>query len=219
MPESESLAPSKLGTKEYWDEFYSLELKNYEEINDIGQVWFGQSSVDKMVKWIQTHVPESDSILDIGCGNGHLLGELQEVGYTNLIGVDYSENSVKLAHSVFENIRFEQLDVVDMRDVAKYAGLYNVCTDKGTFDAISLSTRKDFNYDLTKSPCQAYVDNIACMLTDGGILLITSCNWTEEELRSKFEPAFEFHSQVKYPTFQFGGVVGQQVVTIALKKK
>ena len=33
-----------------------------------------------------------------------------------------------------------------------------------------------------------YYRNVSKMLKDGGLFIVTSCNWTEEELKSHFEP-------------------------------
>ncbi|KLU87601.1 hypothetical protein MAPG_06598 [Magnaporthiopsis poae ATCC 64411] len=66
---------------------------------------------------------------------------------------------------------------------------------------------------------------------DGGLFLITSCNWTEAELRAWFEGSgsdndndndngrFEFAGSVEYPSLSFGGVKGQTISTVCFVKK
>jgi 2-polyprenyl-3-methyl-5-hydroxy-6-metoxy-1,4-benzoquinol methylase len=44
-------------------------------------------------------VPKSARIFDMGCGSGSLLKGLKEAGYTNLIGMDLSEEQVNMAHN------------------------------------------------------------------------------------------------------------------------
>lgn len=48
------LEPSKLGTKAYWDEFYSREIRNFQENpQDTGECWFDDSGAeDRMVDYI-----------------------------------------------------------------------------------------------------------------------------------------------------------------------
>ena len=58
---------------------------------------------------------------------------------------------------------------------------YDVCLDKGTYDAISL------NPDSPQLQRARYRENIAQLLKEHGLLILTSCNWTEEELRTHFE--------------------------------
>jgi 2-polyprenyl-3-methyl-5-hydroxy-6-metoxy-1,4-benzoquinol methylase len=43
-------------------------------------------------------VSKSARIFDMGCGSGSLLKGLKEAGYTNLIGMDLSEEQVNMAH-------------------------------------------------------------------------------------------------------------------------
>jgi SAM-dependent methyltransferase len=98
---------------------------------------------------------------------------------------------------------------------------FDVLLDKGTFDAISLSSETDTS---GRRICELYSHCIMPLLRPNGIFLITSCNWTEEELRSWFEKEstgnhkFKFHDRIKYPSFTFGGHKGQSVVTLCFQK-
>lgn len=57
---------------------------------------------------------------------------------------------------------------------------FDVCLDKGTYDAISLNPD-----DATG--CQAkYIDNVSCLLASDGVFIICSCNWTKPELLAQF---------------------------------
>lgn len=60
--------------------------------------------------------------------------------------------------------------------------VFDVCLDKGTYDAISLSPS---NPEKRKA---VYVQSSATLLKASGLLIIASCNWTEEELKKQFEP-------------------------------
>lgn len=35
----EELNSSELGTKEYWDKSYDVEIKNYKNHGDVGEIW------------------------------------------------------------------------------------------------------------------------------------------------------------------------------------
>lgn len=57
---------------------------------------------------------------------------------------------------------------------------FDVCLDKGTYDAISLNPD-----DATG--CQAkYINNVSCLLASDGVFIICSCNWTKSELLAQF---------------------------------
>ncbi|KAH9906455.1 hypothetical protein F4778DRAFT_650254 [Xylariomycetidae sp. FL2044] len=89
---------------------------------------------------------------------------------------------------------------------------FDVLLDKGTFDAISLASSSSSPPEPTESPISSstdqppsprqrqrqqqrrryrpnelYKSRVLPLLCPGGLFLITSCNWTEEELRAWFE--------------------------------
>lgn len=57
---------------------------------------------------------------------------------------------------------------------------FDVCIDKGTFDAISL------NPDSTVDGKAHYLKALQGALQKGGLFVITSCNWTKEQLMHFF---------------------------------
>ena len=57
---------------------------------------------------------------------------------------------------------------------------FDVCLDKGTYDAISLNPNDAVS-------CQAkYIDSISSLLDCDGLFIICSCNWTKSELLAQF---------------------------------
>ena len=84
--------------------------------------------------------------------------------------------------------------------------------DKGTFDAISLS-------ETAAGDKVQYVKSVHQMLQNEGLLLITSCNWTEPELVSQFSSSFTLIETVPTPTFTFGGKTGSTTTFCIFKKK
>ncbi|KAI8058191.1 S-adenosyl-L-methionine-dependent methyltransferase [Syncephalis plumigaleata] len=228
---TDELNPSKLGTKDYWDQAYERELAQYEENGDMGEVWFGEDAAERMADWLVDNIVERDTpMVDLGCGNGHLLLTLAEAGFTKLTGVDYSPAAIALATALAEEreyanrIHYEPLDLLSlvnsddsstsntMDHVNKWRGRFHVVLDKGTYDAISLH------------PDQK-------IARDTGLLLITSCNWTQSELEQRFDRRKQhnneslliytiyYYGHVNYPKFTFGGVTGQTISTVVFKKR
>ncbi|KAK8748207.1 hypothetical protein OTU49_016371, partial [Cherax quadricarinatus] len=113
MSDVEELPPSKLGTKEYWDSAYELELANYKSDGNIGDIWFGEESIDRVIQWMMESdvVNQQTSVIDVGSGNGAFLLCLAAEGFVNLLGIDYSENAVELARAIAQekkfNVRYE----------------------------------------------------------------------------------------------------------------
>ncbi|KAI8059327.1 S-adenosyl-L-methionine-dependent methyltransferase [Gongronella butleri] len=218
---------SALGTKAYWDQVYDRENTNFSELGDIGEVWFGEDSAERMVDWVlsQDDVTSSTAVLDLGCGNGHLLLGLADEGMKDLTGIDYSPSAIKLAQAVAQdrdhgeivyaaaNFLDDNEDKTAWRPDGKKFGLV---LDKGTFDAISLDPAQQEAQEQGRAgPRDTYVSAARQLMRDDGKFLITSCNWTMDELIKHFGPHFKYHSHVKYPVFSFGGHTGSKICTVA----
>ncbi|XP_045104730.1 EEF1A lysine methyltransferase 2-like [Portunus trituberculatus] len=211
------LPSSQLGTKEYWDAQYERELSNFENHGDIGEIWF-EDNVDRLLEWILDTdlITTQSSIIDIGCGNGAFLLNLAAEGFTNLHGIDYSQKAVELAQSIAAqkemNITYKKVDLVKCSGES-LAVEYDVCHDKGTYDAVSLCP------DDPSSKRAAYIKAVHCMTRKNGLFIITSCNWTQEELYEHFSDYFIVEHIIPMPTFMFGGKVGSRVSSVVFKKK
>ncbi|GJE88611.1 S-adenosyl-L-methionine-dependent methyltransferase [Phanerochaete sordida] len=231
MSSTSELNPSKLGTKQHWDNVYAAELTNFEDIGDEGEIWFGEDSIEKMLDWVQDYASNDPApfILEVGAGNGTLLFALHEAGYDDnrILGVDYSEDAVKLARAIgerrgegCENITFETCDFLNdvpapLPDMDQPE--WDIVLDKGTFDAIALAEKDSEG----RSPADGYPLRIGQVVRPGGYFLITSCNFTEDELKAKFgapETGLKYHSRVPWPTFSFGGQSGNVYSTVAFQK-
>ncbi|CAB4273701.1 unnamed protein product [Prunus armeniaca] len=250
-PDAEGVT-SMLGLQSYWDAAYADELANFREHGHTGEVWFGADVMEVVTSWTKNlcidisqgrmpnHVDniKSDpveqgdkylsdwSVLDIGTGNGLLLQELSKQGFSDLTGTDYSEGAVDLARSLagrvgLPNIHFLVDDVLD----TKLGRQFQLVVDKGTLDAIGLHPDGSIKRVM-------YWDSVSRLVAPGGVLVITSCNSTKDELVQEVESfnqrsvtqehdetskdKFQYLSHVRtYPTFMFGGSVGSRVATVA----
>uniref|UniRef100_A0A5B7AVM1 Protein-lysine N-methyltransferase Din_030198 n=1 Tax=Davidia involucrata TaxID=16924 RepID=A0A5B7AVM1_DAVIN len=259
-PDAEAVA-SLLGFQSYWDATYADELTNFREHGHVGEVWFGADVMEMVVSWTKSlctdisqghlvnHVDDDKSepveqgdkdlacwsVLDIGTGNGLLLQELAKQGFSDLTGTDYSEGAIDLARSLadrdgFTNIKFLVDDVLETKLEQKF----QLVMDKGTLDAIGLHPDGPIKRIM-------YWDSVSKLVAPGGILVITSCNSTKDELVQEVDsfnqrragasqepetpgdqetgrdpPPFRYLDHVRsYPTFTFGGSVGSRVATVA----
>lgn len=168
-----------------------------------------------------------------------------------LTGVDYSEASIELSKAIikeheteedFSGIKLEAVDVIQDDYSKNGTNQYDSVLDKGvcinaefatylfqfaltllspqTFDAIALCPTPE---DGSQHPSDIYPSRIASLTkSNGGIFLITSCNFTEDELKKRFitpQTGFEYLENIPRQTFEFGGSVGQTIVTVAFKKR
>ncbi|XP_050103527.1 uncharacterized protein LOC126583242 [Malus sylvestris] len=260
-PDAEGVT-SMLGLQSYWDAAYADELANFREHGHTGEVWFGANVMEVVSSWTkslcidisQGRTPNHDnnksdpveqgnnksdpveqgdkylsgwSVLDIGTGNGLLLQALSKQGFSDLTGTDYSEGAIDLARSLADrdglpNINFLVDDILE----TKLDRQFKLVVDKGTLDAIGLHPDGSIKRVM-------YWDSISKLVAPGGLVVITSCNNTKDELVQEVEsfnqrsviqehetsrdpPKFQYLSHVRtYPTFAFGGSVGSRVATVA----
>jgi EEF1A lysine methyltransferase 2 len=188
------------------------------------------------------------SVLDLGTGNGSLLFCLQQdAGYQGrMVGVDYSDQSIKLAKSTRDRLATHQLHnsaiqktefyILDiMNDIPTEQKWwpsdddgFDLVLDKGTFDAISLSsTTMTDSSGQERRLHELYPNKVLPMVKMGGFFLITSCNWTEAEVIAWFTAKeaqdmassnFEVFDTIKYKQFRFGGQAGQGVASVCFRR-
>lgn len=144
-----------------------------------------------------------------------MLIELHREGYTNLTGVDYSPKAIELSRSIAAdqdmNIKYSVADLLQADTLN--LGHFQIVHDKGTYDAVSLHP------DDPKTKREAYIRQVHAMLSDtDGMFVITSCNWTADELCTAFAGYFEKSTIIPAPSFMFGGKVGSVVTSIVFKK-
>lgn len=174
---------------------------------------------------------ESLRVLDLGMGNGHMLFALKDDGWhAEMVGVDYSWKSIELARQIQgkrleeaeeddsrADIVFEQFDILQDAPGQWLGDGFDIVLDKGTFDAISLNHDVD---EEGKKGFEKYGGKLEKLLKTDGYLLITSCNWTEEEVKKWFEsPALAYYGKIRYASYTFGGVKGQTVSSVCFKKR
>lgn len=63
----EELYGSELGTKEYWDQSYDSEIRNYKSHGDVGEVWFDEDSQIRVINWmLKNDITVDRKIIDLG---------------------------------------------------------------------------------------------------------------------------------------------------------
>lgn len=165
---------------------------------------------------------------------------------SKMVGIDYSERSVELARTLakFEakqspvgetltgQLAFEVYDIFEdasPKETWWESSGWDLVIDKGTFDAISLSSDTVANAQgRERRVCELYPRKVKRLVKAGGFLVVTSCNWTEEEVirwftddSSDFEDdgrRMEVFGRIAYPRFKFGGAEGQGVCTVCFRR-
>lgn len=168
------------------------------------------------------------SVLDLGTGNGHLLFALgDEMVDRNIkaryVGVDYSPDSVAFAQHIAEiqypnePYSFQQADILAKDPFS--SSTFDLIMDKGTLDAIALN-QDPLPQFAGKIGMQVYPQQVERLMHANSVLLITSCNFTEQELIDLVTSgtSLMLWDSIKYPSFEFGGVKGSTVCSVAFRK-
>ena len=121
---------------------------------------------------IAPHVRKDNRILDMGCGKGIFLHFLKEAGYTDVRGIELSEDEIVFAKSTFGV-------EVDYATIESYAGR--------KFDFISLIALIEH----FKNP-RASVAAARDALADDGLLFISTPNVKKMVLRKGIDQYFKF---------------------------
>ena len=74
------------------------------------QKWFGHlpSGCDyawQIIQWINNNIDKSAKIVELGCGIGHNIVQLNEMGYKNIYGIEKDENTYLAAQEMMEHYK------------------------------------------------------------------------------------------------------------------
>ena len=71
----------------------------------------GKTFHDEDIRFLKEIIPEKSNILELGCGNGHLLSSLKP-NYG--LGVDFSKKLVKEAKARYRGLNFIEADIENL---------------------------------------------------------------------------------------------------------
>ncbi|KJH48265.1 hypothetical protein DICVIV_05627 [Dictyocaulus viviparus] len=239
--------PSELGAKSYWDSRYELELKNFEEFGDEGDIWFGRSAekrsqfqktfsnmriVDlslslfsvtfRMIGYITSNIEKSANILDLGCGNGSLLRRLSTLGYSKLTGVDYCPAAIELAS------RLSCRDQESSRSSIVFKVVDILSSDRRVFLGQYEVILDKGTWDAMSlsnerdSRLMCYKATVIETLVCYGKFIIFSCNFTRDELCQMFDDGSSLIFIKEIPSqhsIVFGGNTGVTSTGVVFEKR
>lgn len=227
----------------FWDDHYQLELRNYEEDGDEGEVWFGRGLSRRISNWLIERINErhhnlESKIIDIGCGNAFLLitlaknykSEEHNTGL-KLLGIDYSAKSIELSRKIIASYNYESLielkqcDFLNQGEVKYIANgtRFEFVIDIGTFDAICLLAGDEQAEKTLEQTKVSYMKSLYSLVRAKSVLVLASCNHTEEELLPMFgidcenRLSSQLLGRIETPRIKFGGKEGSQVTCLMIE--
>jgi ubiquinone/menaquinone biosynthesis C-methylase UbiE len=119
-------ANSKFKNKSYWNSRFTSE-----DVYD----WLVEFR--HVAPQITGHLSFNDKILTVGCGNSSFSYELYQLGYRNIVNIDYSEVVIDNMAKKYGDIAPEmQWLVMDMTDMSFENNSFDVIIDKAAMDAL-----------------------------------------------------------------------------------
>src|SRR5262249_47220272 len=109
--------------------------------------------IDLSIRVVKAVCQPQDRIAEVGCATGYTLKRLEDVGFTNIVGIDSSEAMLE-------------------KCVAKHAKLIHsekFPTDEGLFQAVLMNWTLHF---VPLSWRAAYLESVRASLPPGGVLVL-----------------------------------------------
>ncbi|XP_034475918.1 EEF1A lysine methyltransferase 2-like [Drosophila innubila] len=195
------LDSSKLVTKALCEAYYGQKIKLFLRYENTVEARIEEDAQLRIIFWLLNHekTDRKSRVIDLGCGDGKFLIYLGHSKFKNLTGVDYSTNAIQLARIIANDqsmsIKYHIEDLTLSK--APRIGTYNIVHDKGTYDTVSLYPE---NPD---EKLANYLATVAKLLRNkDSLFIITSCNFTEDELISSCENLFVKHCSIPLPKYK-----------------
>ena len=173
--------------KEHWENIYANK-----QMNEVS--WFQQEPTISLALIQKNTQSKDDAIIDIGGGDGFLVDNLLELGYTNITVLDISANAINKAKERL-GINADKVKWI-ISDITKFipAEKYEVWHDRAVFHF--LTQEKDIEY------YKILVDE---NISDNGHFILATfaddgpdkcsglevCKYSEKDMENSFSAAFK----------------------------
>lgn len=122
--------------------------------------WPYKTSLEQVLETVKKLAPQGGTLLDIMCGPGWLLGEIQKLRPDlRLTGVDIDERYVPYGQATYPGVQFESGDVLTWQPKERFD--FVMCT--GSVHHVPYAQQ------------DAAIANIASLGKPGGVVLISDC--------------------------------------------
>ena len=139
------------------------------------------------------YINDGDRILDVGCGNGRLIKIMQDK-QVDYLGIDNSENLIKLAREQYPEYKFSCQDITELQaDDQKYDVVFLV----GVLHHVPSAKLRGQT-----------LQNIYKLLKPGGHVLMTNWNLWQNKF-FKFHLKYTWQRMIKQRDFEAGDILKQ----------
>ena len=178
--------------KEHWENIYAT--KGMQEVS-----WFQKVPTTSLE--LINHVAENrqDAIIDIGGGDGFLVDNLLELGYTDITILDISENAIDRAKErlgrLAEKVKWIVTDITEFAPKQEYV----IWHDRAVFHFLTQQQDKEYYRELLNSAVRGYF--ILATFSEQGPNRCSGleiCNYAKQDMQDFFSVNFRITSSFKY---------------------
>jgi len=169
----ESINKIKFSSDTRKDQLYAGGIADaYEKVykKDIG--WHTPKKVAEIVT--ELNIDKTASILDLGCGTGFVAEELHQKGYTNIFGMDASDEMIEIARrkNVYKDI--EKVIIEDEKSIPEeYRGKYDIVCSVGLVGGPSHGSE------------DTYAAHLICAKVGGYCIFVTDLQYKPESFMKR----------------------------------
>lgn len=146
----------------------------------------------------QKYVKAGDRVLDLGCGNGRL-ATLFENSQTDYLGLDNSEELIKIARERFKGRKNFQFEVGDILEIENWKPVVSKAEPAviGTYDLVLFIAV--LHHLPSRALRQQALKNIYQALKPGGRLVVSNWNlFQKEQFKRYWRHLFDYRTKSRY---------------------
>ena len=178
--------------KEYWENIYAT--KAMQEVS-----WFQKLPTTSLELINQVSKNKQDAIIDIGGGDGFLVDNLLELGYTDITVLDISKNAIDRAKKrlgkLAKKVKWIVADITEFVPKQEYA----IWHDRAVFHFLIKQQQKANYRELVNAAVSGYF--ILATFSDQGPNKCSGleiCKYSELDLQAFFSDTFSITSSFNY---------------------
>lgn len=178
--------------KEHWENIYAT--KGMQEVS-----WFQKVPTTSLDLIKQVAKNKQDAIIDIGGGDGFLVDNLLELGYTDITVLDISKNAIDRAKKrlgkLAEKVKWIVADITEFVPKQEYV----IWHDRAVFHFLTKKQDKENYRDLVNTAVSGYF--ILATFSDQGPNKCSGleiCNYTKKDMQAFFSLYFSMISSFKF---------------------
>ena len=183
-----------MARKEHWENIYANK-----QMNEVS--WFQQEPTISLALIQKNTQSKDDAIIDIGGGDGFLVDNLLELGYTNITVLDISANAINKVKERLginaDKVKWIISDITEFIPTEQY----DIWHDRAVFHFLTYKKEIEYYKILVSKNISDNGCFILATFTDDGPEKCSGlevCKYSEKDMENSFSAAFKVIESFKY---------------------